>query len=194
MTEPDDANGIQPESIQQFRMAQLLLALAVAAESKKRLDLERLAVIEFLAANPFLVIDADSLEAEHLRLKGFGRHSIAYASPGQRFVSRRQRIMADVAQLVVLGLARVSAHNGRRVVDLTQLGHVTERELNSVYADAYRASSRKMVPVVAKLTDAALYKRLQEWLRSDPLLFDLLDVSSAEEWADAQTILEWRDQ
>jgi hypothetical protein len=189
---PAQTDIVRPESIQQFRMAQLLLALAAAAESKRRLDLERLAIIEFLAANPFLVIDADSFEAEHLRLRGFGRHSIAYASPGQRFVSRRQRVMADVAQLVALGLASLNANNGRRVVDLTQLGHVTEGRLNSVYADAYRASSRTMVPLVTKLTDAALYKRLEEWLRSDPVLFDLLDVSSAEEWADAQTIFEWR--
>ena len=189
---PGHPDIVRPESIQQFRMAQLLLVLAAAGESKKRLDLERLAIVEFLAANPFLVIDTDTTEAEHLRLKGFGRHSIAYASPGQRFVSRRQRVMADVAQLVAFGLARLNASAGRRVVDLTEQGRVAERRLSSVYADAYRASSQTMVPLVTKLTDVALYKRLEEWLRSDPVLFDLLDVDDAEQSASAQADFEWR--
>lgn len=181
---PSFGVGPRPESFQQFRMAQLLLALVSAKDLKKDLDLERLAIVEFLAANPFLVLDSESEEAERLRLKGFGRHSIAYASPGQRYISRRERLMGDVARLVAFGTAQVSVRRGRRIVSPTELGVRGSVGLCSVYADAYRDSSRAVIAIVSKLSDTALHSQLQVWLRADPVLFHLLDVSAAGDIAD----------
>ena len=180
--------GPSPESFQQFRMAQLLLALVSAKDLKKELDLERLAIVEFLAANPFLVLDSESEEAERLRLKGFGRHSIGYASPGQRYISRRERLMGDVARLVAFGTARVLVSRGRRIVSPTELGIRESVGLRSVYADAYRGSSRAVIAIVSKLSDTALHSQLEVWLRADPVLFHLVDVSAVGDFPDVSIL------
>ncbi|WP_125099274.1 hypothetical protein [Leucobacter chromiireducens] len=169
------------ESIPAFRMAQLLLVLESALQHEKKLNLERLSVIEFLAANPFLVLPAGSEASNRLRLQGFGRHSIDYASPGQRYVSRRERISSDAAQLVSLGLASISAFDGQRVITITQSGNNAADTLCSVYADAYRQSLQAVLPIVTKLTSKKLREKLEDWLRVDSVLFDLFDAPSADE-------------
>lgn len=176
------ASTIRAESIPAFRMAQILLVLAGATAFDRKLDLERLSVIEFLSANPFLVLDAESPAADQLRLQGFGRHSITYASPSQRFVSRRERVTSDIAQLVAFGLVRLSVHEGQRVFSVTDLGQRSSDRLCSVYADAYRLSVATVAPVVMKLSSPKMRERLETWLQVDPMLFDLIDSPTIHEF------------
>lgn len=176
------ASTLRAESVPAFRMAQILLVLAFAQAQESKLDLERLSVIEFLSANPFLVLDADSPDSNQLRLQGIGRHSISYASPGQRFVSRRERVTSDVAQLVAFGLVRLTVHEGRRVFTVTELGRQSSDRLCSVYADAYRLSVATVAPLVMKLSSPKMREHLETWLRVDPVLFDLIDSPKIDEF------------
>lgn len=176
--------SLRAESVPAFRMAQLLLVLTAAAEQAHKLDIERLSVIEFLAANPFLVLPEGSKTSNELRIRGFGKASISYASPGQRFVSRRARIASDTAQLVAFGLASVSAHEGRRVLCATPAGVKAAVKLCSVYADAYRFSTSAVLPIVMKLSPKQMRERLKGWLRADPIFFDLFDSPTVDELDD----------
>jgi len=172
---------LRAESVPAFRMAQIILVLDGAQAQERKLDIERLSVIEFLSANPFLVLDEDSLTANQLRLQGFGRHSIAYASPSQRFVSRRERVTSDIAQLVAFGLVRLTVHEGQRVFTITELGQLSANKLCSVYADAYRLSVATVAPLVMKLSASKMRESLEKWLRVDPVLFDLIDSPTIDE-------------
>lgn len=175
------ASTLRAESVPAFRMAQIILVLVGTQAQERKLDMERLSVIEFLSANPFLVLDTDSPAAKQLRLQGFGRHSITYASPSQRFVSRRARVTSDIAQLVAFGLVRLTVHEGQRVFTVTELGQRSADSLCSVYADAYRLSVATVVPIVMKLSLPKMREGLETWLRVDPVLFDLIDSPTIAE-------------
>lgn len=164
---------LRPDDVTTFRVAQLLLMLAETQSTN--LDLERLSVTEFLAANPFLVVGDDKQERTALKLAGFGEHSLSYAAPGQRFATRRERIMSDVTYLVSFGLVTVVIADQKRIIRATSFGLEVAAQLTSVYADGYRASVRRVAPRVAKLSDKALQEQLSRWLRADPVLFDLVD-------------------
>lgn len=168
---------LRPDDVTTFRVAQLLLMLAET--ESLNLDLERLSVTEFLAANPFLVVGDDQKERTALRLAGFGEHSLSYAAPGQRFATRRERIVSDVAYLVSFGLAHVVVADQKRVVRATAFGIEMASRLTSVYADGYRESVRRVAPRIAKLRDKALQERLNGWLKADPMLFDLVDADGS---------------
>ncbi|WP_157157009.1 hypothetical protein [Diaminobutyricimonas sp. LJ205] len=167
---------LRADAVAEFRMAQLLITIAAEFPSQQSLDLERLAIVEFLAANPFLVFDEDEELATRLRLAGFGTHSLSYAAPGQRYATRRERLFSDLNRLVAFGLVSLRVVGGRRVLDATPLGMTVAAEMTSTYADAFRSSLKVVGPVVARLSDAALRQQLGVWLRADPLLFDLLDL------------------
>lgn len=164
---------LRPDDVTTFRVAQLLLMLAETQSIN--LDLERLSVTEFLAANPFLVIGDDKQERTALKLAGFGEHSLTYAAPGQRFATRRERVMSDVTYLASFGLVTVVIADQKRIVRATPFGLQVADQLTSVYADGYRASVRRVAPRIAKLSDKALQDQLSRWLRADPVLFDLID-------------------
>lgn len=164
---------LRPDDVTTFRVAQLLLMLAETQSTN--LDLERLSVTEFLAANPFLVVGDDKQERTALKLAGFGEHSLSYAAPGQRFATRRERVMSDVTYLVSFGLATVVIANQKRIIRATSFGLEAAAQLTSVYADGYRSSVRRVAPRIAKLSDKALQEQLSQWLRADPALFDLVD-------------------
>lgn len=168
---------LRPDDVTTFRVAQLLLMLAET--EPLNLDLERLSVIEFLAANPFLVVGDDRQERTALRLAGFGEHSLSYAAPGQRFATRRERIVSDVAYLVSFGLAHVVVADQKRMIRATAFGVETASRLTSVYADGYRESVRRVAPRISKLSDKAMQERLTDWLRADPVLFDLVDADGS---------------
>ncbi|WP_394524590.1 hypothetical protein [Paenarthrobacter nicotinovorans] len=187
------ASTLRAESIPAFRMAQIILVLVGAQAQDSKLDLERLSVIEFLSANPFLVLGADSPASNQLRLQGFGRHSITYASPSQRFVSRRERVVSDVAQLVAFGLVRLTVHEGQRVFTVTELGQQSADSLCSVYADAFRLSVATVAPIVMKLSSAKMREHLETWLRVDPVLFDLIDSPTMDEFEAEASGLASRD-
>lgn len=193
--DPNDnaASTLRAESVPAFRMAQIILVLVGAQAQESKLDLERLSVIEFLSANPFLVLDADSPASNQLRLQGFGRHSITYASPSQRFVSRRERVTSDIAQLVAFGLVRLTVHEGQRVFTVTELGQQSADSLCSVYADAYRLSVATVAPLVMKLSSPKMREHLETWLRVDPVLFDLIDSPTIDEFEAEASGLASRD-
>lgn len=198
MSNPIDPNGnatstLRAESVPAFRMAQLLLVLVSAQVQGNRLDLERLSVIEFLSANPFLVLESDSPASSQLHLQGFGRHSITYASPSQRFVSRRERVASDIAQMVSFGLVRLAVHDRARVFTVTDLGRRSAESLCSVYADAYRLSVETITPIVMKLSPTKMRDQLETWLRVDPVLFDLIDSPTIGEFEAEASGLTSRD-
>jgi hypothetical protein len=192
-TNDNAASTLRAESVPAFRMAQILLVLVGAQAQESKLDLERLSVIEFLSANPFLVLDIDSPASNQLRLQGFGRHSITYASPSQRFVSRRERVTSDIAQLVAFGLVRLTVHEGQRIFTVTELGQLSADRLCSVYADAYRLSVATVAPLVMKLSSPKMREHLETWLRVDPVLFDLIDSPTVSEFEAEASGLTSRD-
>lgn len=191
LTEPAYSH-LRPDSYRQFRFAQLLLTLDAARGSGRQLDLEKVAAVDFLAANPFLVFEPDSDHGEELQLLGFGPHSIAYASPGQRFASRRERVSRDLAFLVSTGLVEIGIVDGFRVVTITEAGADAAEKLVSVYADGYRRSAALIVGEVAKLTPTGLYRQLERWLQADPILFDLIDTNVADELTN-DTLSLWKE-
>lgn len=175
---PDfETTRLRPDDVTTFRVAQLLLMLCETQSIN--LDLERLSVTEFLAANPFLVVGDNRQERIALSLAGFGEHSLSYAAPGQRFATRRERIVSDVAYLVSFGLATVTIADQKRVIRATAHGVEVAERLASVYADGYRASVRRVAPRISKLSDKALREHLKRWLRADPVLFDLVDADGS---------------
>ncbi len=168
---------LRPDDVTQFRLAQLTLLLTEVRRLNVDLDLHRLAVTDFVSANPFLVLERDDVAYRSLRLAGFTEHPLTYAAPGQRYATRRERLVRDLTLLVSYGLVRVAASaDGRRVFRVTDAGTELAEQLISVYADAYRASARLMLPRINRLNDTALQRELGRWLRADPVLFDLLDV------------------
>lgn len=171
----ETAGGLRPESQRAFRMAQLLLVMQVTDRLKHELDLERLAVTDFLAANPFLILDAEDEAATRLTLAGFSRKPLTYAAPGQRFATRRSRLVSDLSLMVALGLLSVEANDGRRIIRCTDSGLAQAERLASTYADAFRLSVESISPYIKRLRDSALRKQLERWLRADPLLYDLIE-------------------
>ena len=178
--EPATTVRLRPDDVPEFRLAQLLLLLTEAAELGVNLDLHRLAVSDFVAANPLLVLEPTDVSYRRLRLAGFTDHPLTNAAPGQRYATRRERLVADLTRLVSYGLVRMFVVDARRVFRATDRGRNFAAQLTSVYADAYRASAQVMLPHVRRLSDAALQRELSGWLRADPVLFDLLGTDGDE--------------
>jgi hypothetical protein len=177
----DNPSGrLRPDDVVEFRIAQLILLLAESRTRPEALDLYRLSVLDFLAANPFLVVGDSDQAYKALRMAGFGAHSLSYAAPGQRYATRRERLINDLTLLVSYGLVTVAASAGHRIFEITAIGIELADQLPSNYADAYRASAHEMLPRIARLTDTALQRQLGGWLRADPVLFDLLDLDIGE--------------
>ncbi len=169
-------NTISPEDSSTFRLARMLLLFDVARSLGKRVQsIDRLAYYEFFSDNPFVVIEGDSsrdrTDRLALELAGFSRVQLAYASTGQRFASRRRRLQHDLAQLIAFGLAEMTSDG----YAITDDGSNLSRELRSVYADAYRASSEIVLRRLANKGNKALERDVEEWLGYSWLLVDLLD-------------------
>ncbi len=114
---------LRPDDVTQFRLAQLTLLLTEVRRLNVDLDLHRLAVTDFVSANPFLVLERDDVAYRSLRLAGFTEHPLTYAAPGQRYATRRERLVRDLTLLVSYGLVRVAASaDGRRVFRVTDAG------------------------------------------------------------------------
>ncbi len=77
------------------------------------------------------------------------------------------------------GLAQVVIAEQKRVIKATAFGVETASRLTSVYADGYRESVRRVAPRISRLSDKALRERLTDWLRADPMLFDLVDTDGS---------------
>lgn len=170
------ASPRDPEDRPAFRLAQLALLLAVAGEEDVDVTtVDRLGYLDFFSANPFLVVQGDSVrearERADLRLAGFTKRLISYASSGQRFVSRRRRLQHDLALLVGYGVAEVRS-NG---YGLTSRGQAIVAMLTSVYAEGYRVSARIILKRLGRMSDAQLRRAAEGWLDSNLLILDFLD-------------------
>ncbi|MBM7414203.1 MULTISPECIES: ABC-three component system middle component 2 [Nocardiaceae] len=179
LIEPSSATGrLRPDDVPQFRHAQLLLLLTEANKLSVTLDLHRLGVTDFAASHPLLILQPSDITYRRLRLAGFTDHPLSNAAPGQRYATRRERLVEDLSRLISLGLARMGTANARRVFLVTDSGSAIAEQLTSVYADAYRSSAQLMLARIARLNDTALQRELSDWLRADPVMFDLLGVDA----------------
>lgn len=165
-----------PEDRTVFRLAQLLILLDVAKNENRRVaTLERLGYYDFFAANPYIVVtDNDGSDIDDrvgLELAGFSRRSLAYASTGPRFISRRRRLQHDLARLIAFKLCHLNQDGYR----LTAEGHALISQLNTVYADAYRVSASIILQRLGRMSDRRLKQSVEEWLGKSWLLVDLLD-------------------
>lgn len=176
---PDDVSlspGFAPENSRTFRCARLLLLLATAWHDGRQVaSLDRLAYYDFFADNPWVVVEgetsADASDVDTLTLAGFSPTQLSYASTGQRFVSRRERIRADIAQLVAFGLVRL---DDTQIV-ITPSGQEIAESLQSSYADGFRASATVVLRRLVRLPNKQLDENVERWLGHSWLLLDLLD-------------------
>jgi hypothetical protein len=173
------------ESRSTFRLGRLVLFLAVATDRGRPVpSVDRLGYYEFFADNPFVIIDgnaaADESDRLALEMAGFSPVQLSYASTGQRFVSRRQRLLHDLALLVARDLVRI----GESGYETTTLGSGLAGSLNSIYADAYRTSASIVLRRLGALSAAGLDRAARGWLGESWLLIDLLDDINATEVPD----------
>ena len=179
MGTPPDLGGarVAPETIEQFRAAQLLLLLAVHREERDRpLGIDRLGYYEFFAANPFLVVEPRSPDGSRLLAAGFEYLNLDYQSSSQRFTNRRARLQRDLATLTAFGLVDVKAIDGRVGYEANENGAAAAGTLNAMYAVAFRISARTVIGRLRHLSDAKLREDAARWLKADALLIDIYDA------------------
>lgn len=165
-----------PEEHQVFRLAQLALLLAVAADERVEVrTVDRLGFYDFFSANPFVVTAGDeprdASDRLALRLAGFSDRQLSYASTGQRFASRRRRLQHDLSLLIAYGLAEI----GERGYSLSPAGLSLADSLSSVYACAYRSAAQIVLRRLKRLSDRRLRQQADDWLGRSWLLIDFLD-------------------
>lgn len=167
---------VSVESRTTFRLARLLLFLSVATDRGRPVpSVDRLGYYEFFADNPFMIIDGENAtdQADQLALEmaGFSPVQLSYASTGQRFASRRQRLQHDLALLLARDLVRIGATG----FETTSVGNTLANSLHSIYADAYRTSAAIVLRRLWSLSSTGLDKAARKWLGESWLLIDLLD-------------------
>ena len=173
---------LRPEDLTLQRAARLLLLLEVAASLnlKKPLDIERLSYYDFFAANPFALFAPDEEGAKAILLAGFSSNDLSYQSSGHRFVTRRGRLQADLAFLVVRALVSTSVGERRVAYGLTDRGSEVAGQFVSLYSHSYRASARHVLRYMDRLSDAALVKEARTRLEATAQLIDLYGVEPGE--------------
>jgi hypothetical protein len=160
---------VNPESSETFRLARLVVLLAVAAElDPDGLDAERLGIYDFLAAQPLLLArDDDDPDRTQLRLAGFDDRALAYASPAQRFVTAQLALPGDLSTLVRWKL--VAAHaEGRIRYRLTAAGADMAGRFTSGYSQRYGDAARIVMRRVRRLSGRRLRAGLRHWLTAVP--------------------------
>lgn len=182
MAEPASLEGQplglhRPDDLLLFRVARLMLLLDVAATLKLRkpVDIERLGLYDFFAANPFLVIGDDETARQQVSLAGFSSYDLSYQSSGHRYANRRARLRNDLAMLVGYGAATASVEGQRVVYRVTDHGRELVSELTTLYAIAYRGSAEIVLSRLDKLSDTRLRNEAKQWLNDERLLIDLYD-------------------
>ena len=171
MSDVDKRGITTPDSIPQFRRAQLLLLLA---EFDAPLTIERIGYLDFFAANPHLVI-REGPSAVRLELSGFSPATLTYQSAPERYANRRSRLRSDLAALTAWGYALPTTVDGRIGCSATDSGRESARSMISLYADSYRQSVELLRPLFKK-SDKALAESVQTWLMIDDFRVDLLDL------------------
>ena len=149
-----------PEERTAFRLAQLLVLLTVAHDMQADIrTVDRLAYYEFFAANPFVAVsganEKDIEDRLDLRLAGFLEGQLTYATAGQRFIGRRQRLQHDLALLIAYGLAEVTDKG----YSVTQLGLDTATRLEAQYKDQYSRSAHVILGRLRRLSDRRLREK-----------------------------------
>jgi hypothetical protein len=178
--------GLPAEGHVTFRLARLTLLLTVVEEYESDgVDLARLGIYDFLAANPLLVArDDGDPDRLRLRLAGFDDRALAYASPAQRFVTCQLGLPDDVALLLGLGLVECTVR-GRIRYRVTADGRALAGRFGALYAQSYMAAARTVVGRLRRLSDRRLRENVWQWLsigaqprpgRLDPA--DLIDLNS----------------
>lgn len=163
-----------PEERTLFRVAQLCILLSKAEESNTKLtNLDRMAYFDFFAANPFVVLDGESVEKDNhdrltLRLLGFSDRQLNYGAVGHRFVTRRKRIQHDFAFLVARGLAQLLPDG----YAITERGVKLATSLTTVYAEAYRTAASIVFRRFGKLSEKKLRAKAEKLLGAPWLLID----------------------
>lgn len=163
-----------PEERTVFRVAQLCLLLSAAEESNAKLtNLDRLAYFDFFAANPFVVLDGESVEKDSrdrltLRLSGFSDRQLNYGAVGHRFVTRRKRVQHDLAFLVARGLGQILPDR----YAITESGVKFASSLTTVYADAYRTAATIVFKRLGSLSETRLRAKAEKLLGAPWLLID----------------------
>jgi hypothetical protein len=171
-----ESAGLVPESVDVFRHARLVLLFSTAQTDGRHIgSLDRLAYFDFFADSPWVVVQGDRRQDEtdrrSLVLAGFSDTQLSYASTGQRFVSRRERIRHDLAQLIAYGLVRLEPTK----FALTERGAALAENMQSSYAEAYRTSASIVLRRLSGLSGVALQTNVESWLGRSWLLLDLLD-------------------
>jgi len=177
-----------PENDTVFRLAQLLLLLdTLRRESQPRAALERLAYYDFFSANPYLVINREDDDHRQLVMAGFDDRSLSYASSGQRFTSRRERLQHDLALLVAYELANAVVEGGAVTYGVTDRGTALAAQFTALYARSYVLSASLVVRRLRKLSDSKLRESARSWLRPEHAALPdaVLDLFAAPEEAEA---------
>ncbi|MFF5291912.1 hypothetical protein [Paractinoplanes globisporus] len=169
-----------PENDTVFRLAQLVLLLHVAAQfHPDGVELERLGAYDFIAANPLLMASSDDdPDRFELIMAGFDDRALSYASPAQRFATRRERLKHDLALLLAYGLATAVAPRGHVLYRPTEAGVVMATRFTAMYARSYTTAATIVVRRLKRVRPGPLRERVTEWTRqsSGPQQIDLADL------------------
>lgn len=178
LLEPPELTAAVPTSVESrtaFRLARLLLFIDVATGAGRQVpSVDRLGYYEFFSDNPFMVVNDDrhaDQDRLDLEMAGFSPVQLSYASTGQRFASRRQRLQHDLALLVSRDLVAF----GEDGFVATGAGTKLVSRLNSVYADAYRTAAKIVLRRLTAMSSKTLEDAARRWLGESWLLIDLLD-------------------
>ncbi|WP_197048572.1 ABC-three component system middle component 2 [Streptosporangium roseum] len=157
---------VVPEHDTIFRLAQLVLLMDVLVEfHPDGAHLERLGAYDFLAANPLLMASAeDDPDRLSLQLAGFDDRALSYASPAQRFATRRERLQHDLALLIAYGLVATSVR-GHVLYRLTDSGRQMARDFTAMYARSYKTAASVVISRLRKFSDKRLRESLTAWTR-----------------------------
>jgi hypothetical protein len=160
---------VNPESYTEFRIARLILLLAVVGEViPDGVDAERLGMYDFLAAHPLLMAREDSdPDRLALQMAGFDDNALGYASAGQRFVTGQLRLSSDLSVLIGRGLVE-AAVEGRIRYRLTAEGQAVARQFTAMYSQAYTAAARVVLRRARRLSGRRLRENMRKWLTVVP--------------------------
>ena len=175
------ANRLAPraEGFGAYRWAQLLIIASVyeGSERKRPLTLDRLAIYEFFSAHPFLIFDTATSIGRALVRAGLEPRSLTYASAPDRLANRRQRVQADVTDLVARNLINVVVRDGRLALELSDEGESTAERLGSLHAQAVRESAKEVIAKLDRLADRTLRSRATTWTQHNALMIDILEAT-----------------
>jgi hypothetical protein len=171
--------AIRAEGLPPYRWANLLLIAEVHCEAGSRkhpLTLDRIAIYDFFSAHPFLVFGTETAIGRSLVRAGLEPRSLTYASAPDRLANRRQRVQADVSDLIARRLIDMEALNGRLAIRLPGPGKKIASELHSFHANAIRRSASHVIAKLDKLADRTLQSQARDWTQHNALMIDVLEA------------------